>query len=398
MHVFESKIKIEELLIRYCARTDISIEQRIKIKKILSPDLDWAYFFKRAQGELLSPLFYKTFLKIEGCQNIVPTDIWQRLKDSYYDTLSSNILRCEELRNIIARLGEKEVPAIVCKGVMLAGLVYADMGLRPGEDIDIVVKKVDVPKADNILRGLGYRVISGIKNLENVRCNNYRNSFLYFYRNGKKAPVHLHWHLINSIPYSDNILRSLDLDSIWQEVESIHLDGMLLSRLSFYHQVIYLSLHAFAHGFYPLILLCDINELLQSQAERLSWGRLVSQAFEFGLSKHLYYALFFCSQLLQTKIPSDVIQELCPKKLSFFEQRFISRVLERRYVFNCESLLLFYMNESFKGKLAFLIRALFPCRMELALAAHKDFTQVTILDYMRRVYFGLNNVAKALLR
>jgi hypothetical protein len=280
---------------------------------------------------------------------------------------------------------------------MLSELVYRDMGLRPSGDFDILVKTEDIPKVDNILRGLNYHGPSHIKDFGNIRINDYRNSLFYLNREENYAPVHIYWHPVNFTPYNKNIFRCINMDKIWKEARAIKLDGIALLTFSIYHQIIYLSMHALSHFFYPLILLCDINELLQSEVGRLDWDKLVYESSRFGLSKHVYYTLYFASELLQANIPSDIIDQLRPKKMSLFERRFITLVLERKPILDWAWLVYFGMNENLKDRLSFLTRVALPTRAELALIRQKDISQVNILDYIRRFNSGLNSVAKALL-
>ena len=73
-------MQTEELLVRYLAKLNIDQGTVEKIKEILSPDLNWAYFFDRAGSEGIISLAYKGLSEIDGAKTMVPEDVWRRLK------------------------------------------------------------------------------------------------------------------------------------------------------------------------------------------------------------------------------------------------------------------------------------------------------------------------------
>lgn len=393
----------EDLLIRYSARTDIDAAaedglgrvRQVKIKKILSPDLDWAYFFKRAQGQRLSPLAYKAFLKINGIQDIIPSDIWQGLRDAYYSTLGSNILGLAQLEEIIAGFQKQDIAVVIFKGLMLAELVYGDMGLRYSGDLDILIKKEDILKADKVLRGLNYYPAFNLGDFEEIYFSNYRNSFFYYHRGHKQNPLHLYWRIFDRLPYHKD--TSSSIDRVWQQAEPIKLGNISLRTFSLCHQIIYLSLHALSHCFCPLILLCDINELFRIKKDKLNWNSLFEEASKFGLLKPLYYTLYLAAQILETDIPQGLLSKIRPKKTSLFERRFIASILEGKFIFSEEWFMYLAMTESLRDRILLLGKALFPSRNELALIKQKDAKEINIWDYLRRVNSGLKRSAKTLL-
>ena len=258
----------EDLLIQCCARKNIDQEIESTVQEILSPDLDWAYFFEQCQTQGLSSLVYKTLLKIDHIETIIPPDIWSSLRDVYYSTTTSNILIFQTLKRISTCFEKQSIQVIVFKGPMLAESVYRDIGLRPMGDIDILVKKEDVAKTDGILRDLGYSISFGIDLLD-PPLGLYRNALLYQRLGSLSISVHVHWHIINSLPYHERVIQMIDIDRIWRESIPIQLGGVTLRTFSPHHQIIYLSMHVFNHSFTHLILLCDIHEFLQLQKDKL---------------------------------------------------------------------------------------------------------------------------------
>lgn len=384
-------VKIEDKLIRYSSRTNINLPWQSGVSGILNPRLNWAYFLKKAQRDNLSPLIYKSLLKIPAAKNIVPPGIWQSLKDSYYSCLSQNISGLRQLEEIVENFQKEKIEIILFKGLTLAELIYGDLGLRPCQDIDIMVRKEDFLKADKVLRNLGFYTHFNLKNFGEIRFSNY----LYFPIKKIQTTVHLYWHLINS-PYHSRVCWSIDIDKLWLKAQPIKLGKAGLCTFSPEHSIIYLSMHALKHSFFPLILLCDINEFLRVRKEKIDWDGLIREGFRFNLTKQIFYSLYLAKELFGADIPGEALSKLRPRKMGIFERQLISSVLKGKSIFNAEGLIYFGMNETWKDKFSFLRRALFPPKLELALIRQKEVRAINIFDYIRRLHLGLSHSTQAL--
>jgi hypothetical protein len=347
------RIKTEDMLMRLSSRKEIDSDTTKRIQDILSPDLDWAYFLKRAQDELLAPLIHKTFLKIEGAKGIVPAE---RLANSYYSTLGNNLIALHQMQEFASAFKNEVIPAIIFKGLALAESAYADMGLRGGGDIDILVRQEDILRIDKILKALSYSPELDAERLKELSFRRYCDTFFYCPADKRYLPIDIHFHPSNN----RHISHSIDLEKLWQDAEPIEFGPARLLTFSKYHQLIYLSMHGLNHSFFPLIYLCDINEFLRAHYNNFNWGRLVGEAFEFGLSKQLYYALFLAGRIFGADIPADTLTRLRPKKISLFEHRFINFILKARQIFVGEGLVYLGMNETLGERISFLRRALLP--------------------------------------
>lgn len=388
-------LKTEDLLIRYCSHIDIEEEMRGKIKNILRQDLNWENFLQKANNGSVSPLLYKTILNFNIFQNFVPERIVNRLKNIYYYTVKENIIILKTAEKIVAAINEEGIETMVLKGPILAEIVYGDIGLRPiRADIDILVKRGDLANLDAILKDNGYSTPYDIGNL--LRCHPDYCHNTVSYSKPYNIPMHLHWHIINFTPYSSDIIQKIDMDRIWSNSEEMRIGDIESRTLSIHHQIIYLCMHALQHSYQPLILLCDINEFLRVEKERIDWNVLIEESFKFGLSRYVYYGLYVVSEILETDIPQSALVRLKPEKMSLFERRFIASVLEGRPVFAGEWLIYLGMNETLAHRISFLRKTLFPSKNELAFVRQKDISQVNVLDYIKRFESAVNYAAKAL--
>jgi hypothetical protein len=155
-------------------------------------------------------------------------------------------------------------------------------------------------------------------------------------------------------------------------------------------------MHALNHAFNPLVLLCDINEILRSEKDSIDWNRLIDEAFAFNLSKHVYYVLYLLSKMFNAQIPGRVMDLLKPEKMGLIEHTFLSSVLRGSPILTGEWLLLFGMNDTVRDRFLFLWRLIFPPRKELALIRKSDVSSIGVRDYFKRLRAGLSCVTKVM--
>ena len=353
--------------------------------------IDWEYFLQMACKERLAPLIYKEITKgISGRAEILPSVINEKLKNIYYVTLSKNLSILRQLKDLLEAFSKNGIEAIVFKGLVLAHFVYQDLGVRPMTDIDILVKKEDVAGVDRLLKDLGYSVPFDIKVFSSVDANLYHNSVLYESHSSSFGPafVHVYWHLLNLFPYNRAILDKFSMDDIWKGSQVLDMDGLALKTLSVEHHLIYLSMHAFKHGFSPAILLLDMACYINVFGKKIDWEILIRDAYVFGLSKYVYYSFYALSRATVINMPDQVFDALKPKKISFFERNFVRQLEERRW-HGVMAWVYFGMNETLIERVAYLIRAIFPSRIEMALSRQKDPSKVSVYDYIDRVFSAL---------
>lgn len=78
-------------------------------------------------------------------------DILLRLKKEYQWSLARNMILFDELGRVLEAFNEAGIDVIVLKGAALAQTIYPDIALRPMGDVDLLVKKEGLEKAENLL-------------------------------------------------------------------------------------------------------------------------------------------------------------------------------------------------------------------------------------------------------
>lgn len=360
-------LSIEDKLILGCSKINIGGEKSQALKETLHNNLNWDYVLENALKNGTSSLLYRNLGKIND-DGAVPGWVIKKLKDVYFDITAKNIVLLEELGKVLKKFDEDKISVIMLKGAALLENIYQDIGLRPMDDIDILIRKEQFQEIDKCLRELGYFSPDNWSDYMDISPSQYLNSILYIKGQGKISIIlHLHWHIINTIVpvYS---YGTIDMDRFWKEARQVTIAGVKSLVMAPHHLLIHLSEHILKHSYDRSILFCDIFEVINCYSNNgLDWELLIQDTVEFNLNKPVYYGLYFTSKFLDAEIPESVLVRLKPAHLNYGERK-IQTLIEKRKTFpELRYFSYFFMNEKVANKVKFLLRSIFPPREILAL-------------------------------
>jgi len=138
----------------------------------ISPDLLSASIREGVQGVLHRSRACPDFSK----------NMRHRLAKMYYAVTAANVRNLQALDELEASLSEKKLSVLVIKGAALIEDIYPDIGLRPMEDIDLLISGDGKSVLEEVLAGLGY----------------YRDvTFPHLFRRGR-VTIDIHTHPLNA--------------------------------------------------------------------------------------------------------------------------------------------------------------------------------------------------------
>ncbi|MFZ1030992.1 MAG: nucleotidyltransferase family protein, partial [Candidatus Acidiferrales bacterium] len=145
----------EKQLLACCARTRLAPDDAQKIREIIGRPLEWEYLLAEAEANSITPLVERHLSAIAA--NAIPAAAREQLKN----TCRANTVRClyltADLLQILKLFREHEIPALPYKGPVLAVQAYGDVALREFDDLDIILRQGDIPRAHEIILSLGYK-------------------------------------------------------------------------------------------------------------------------------------------------------------------------------------------------------------------------------------------------
>lgn len=286
--------EVELLLL--CCRPKLGADGVARLTELLAGGLDWERVLALADAHRVFPMTYVN-LKRHGV-TAVPDEILESLADRFAENQQDMMGLTAELLLLVSRLEAKGVKTLPFKGPVLAASVYGNVALRPAGDLDLLVKRSDVPAALEVLRGCGYLVRlhwSGqvAKPLQEAAIRRFLYHFLLVDEE-RDFVVELHFDLSpRKMPYRARP------DELIEEASAYRLGGRELRVLREEENLLYLCLHGSKHAWARLEWVAVLSEIL-GNAGQIDEARLWRLAEKRGVTLPLLLGICICHQLMGT--------------------------------------------------------------------------------------------------
>jgi hypothetical protein len=324
---------------------------------------------------------------------LIPRGIYKALAGDYHHNLKRNMSIIGALRGVLAAFQGAAIPCIVLKGLALAEQVYPNIALRGMSDVDILVRKDDLLKADDRLATLGYTAqdSSAAQAIHNpagyLASLEYRN-------NSSPLHLHLHWHIVNTSVPATMFVERMELNRFWERAVRTRVADSDTMVLSPEHTIIYLCEHGLrvGHSFDRLILICDIFFTLRTFAAVIDWNFLGAESRLLNLSRFVYYGLTIVKHHTSLDLPVGLLEQLKPADISLGEEFFLRLQLSGRRISGSSYFIYLAMNRSLGDKTRFIARTLFPPPEILLQRRHRADSPGRISLYGSRLWEVLSHL------
>ncbi len=266
-----------------------------RIIEILRGPVDWALFRNLAIKNGILPLCSHRLLSIAHGQ--IPPDEITYFNDVLLASKDSNLRLTWKLIECLDLLDKNGIDALTLKGPVLALQAYGDLNLRHFIDLDILVRRNDLPKAYQILARSGYTPTMIVDSRQLKFLVNSDNHFS-FIRQGDT--FELHWEIG---PYEN--IHPLTQELVWQNLTTFRVYEKEIYTLSPENTIFYTSLHGAKHGWKQLKWIVDVAQLFCSYPEN-SWLTLFEQAQKFGLFRQLSLGLILAEDMVGISLPTRI--------------------------------------------------------------------------------------------
>ena len=177
-------------------------------------------------------------LRLLDCE--FPAAQKKRLDEIHLEAQLSAFVWAETLKRSLADFHRAGVPVIALKGPCLAERIYGDASLRTCHDLDLLVRRSDVARAEQLLTELGFA--------PNSRADDYHRPWS---RNAFNLELH---HDVEN-PHAFDF----DVDAAWERASLSEFHGAPVWLLAPADELVYLCLHAVRHRFDRLCLILDLE-------------------------------------------------------------------------------------------------------------------------------------------
>jgi hypothetical protein len=350
---------------------------------------DWEEIFRDATGHGLIALLYG-WLKRADIRHRLPASVAVDLEGKFFGLAARNMLLSRELATLLRAFEKRHLLCAPLRGLALAERLYGDITARPMGDLDLLVRKEDLPHVAAIFRDLGYREID--------RRTGFAQAFgntLEFYKDRHGWIVaEPHW-TIAYPPFVDRV----DMDRVWMRCARGQVVGVETWLLSAEDLLLHLCLHLTHRDVAaPLLWFYEIDRLVRQEQGAFDWSRFVSATREAGLGSLLSRALGMVRALFGTPLPDRILDQLANAPAPFLEGRLVRLLAGGSSVDGKESLAVLFTLKGFRAKLKYALALLFPSpefmRVEYGLTSG---TQLGFA-YLRRFRFLIQEGCKGIVR
>jgi len=195
-------------------------------------------------------------------------------------------------------LARDGIVPVLLKGYGLALRCYPDPLYRPMTDVDLLVARDELPRAEAALAQIG---LKKNEQLESFQLEHHHH--LNFY--GTLGSVELHFRAITGFG------GAIDGHHLLQRAVEDSLEGRRVRYLRPEDELVYLATHATQHLFKGVAWLYDLKLFIRRYPD-LDWQSVISVAEESGMQSPVYFALRTSQSALGADVPSRVLAQLRP--------------------------------------------------------------------------------------
>lgn len=234
-----------------------------------------------------------------------------RLKGIYRRTWYQNQVLVRHAAQAIRQLGDAGIAVMVLKGVALMELYYHDHGIRPMNDVDVLVPTKEARRAIDVLRRNGWKPYPRPDRSLEPALSVLHGAPL---TNGAGG-IDLHWHALEESCQDDAD------DDFWEASRPITVNGTPARAQCPADLLLHVCVHG-SRGQPERVIrwVPDALAILRDAAEPVDWERLVDQAVKRRLTLGLGTSLRFLRDTFDAPTPADVLRSLERAPTSWLER------------------------------------------------------------------------------
>ena len=240
----------------------------------------------------------------EGCitNYQLPGHLLADLKSAYLKIARRNMLMSAELIRIIKLLEKNSIEALAFKGPVLSQMAYGDITLRQYIDLDVLVKKEDIYKIDNLLKDRGYqRVLKLTSEKEKLWLKFKHDLGLYHPRSG--VHFEMHWSLLD-----EDYPIQMNTDTLWKNPQIVKINQQEIKTFPTEDLLLYLCIHGSTHLWERIEWIKDIDLLIQTQ--EIDWHKITEKAKSSNVETIFYLGIYLANTLFSTELPNTLSKRI----------------------------------------------------------------------------------------
>lgn len=379
------KLTPEDSLTLFSVKINPSSSELEYLDNLIPQIKYWDYLIINIIERGVAPLFFRKVAMLSN-RNLIPTEVFRKLKLTYYTTLSRNHLMYEYFTKVAEVFYLNNVKIIAFKGIYLAEWLYKDIGLRQFSDIDLLINYEDSEKSLNLLDALGYKPYdldeSDFPGPE-FKDDHYKPRVL------NDVAIELHVRFDNILPTNELINNSIQAN----------VNNLKFNTLCFDDTLIQLCVHLdkhFSKGRVQFTCFTDITNLLDIFQDSIDWTKFESICRLYNCEILVFKYIILINKYFNASIPDFIYNKYSTLLLEKDEILFL-KYLKGSVGFGksiSTHLSIIKSLDSFRKKSEYLSRMVFPSKSFMIRKYKIKRSSIVPFYYLYRYFIGFKGLIK----
>lgn len=276
-------------------------EDLARLDGLISLIKDWNSFVLSAIDRGAGPMLYRKLTLLPSAV-LIPAGAVEKLKQSYYRTLSRSMIIYDAFGKVAKSLNAAGIKVVALKGIYLAEWLYVDIGLRQLSDMDLLISAADGERAVEVLQSMGYTA-AGNEFSEYLLHPEDAAHYPPMVRNGVSVELHTRLHK-GDAPYR------IDPASFISEAVPATVYGAEVFVPEFTSQLMFLCVHADKHftgSKIQFTCYSDIANILFDHGTLVEWSGLVAATTQSRCEEAVFRQLMLTHTFFGAPLPDTII-------------------------------------------------------------------------------------------
>ncbi len=270
-------------------------------RSLAAGPLNWDLLLSDAARHTVTPLLAKQLTAVAG-ETLSAARVKQ-LKDLARAAVVRSLAFTAELVAILDLFRSEGLQAIPYKGPVLAEQAYGDFTLREFEDLDLILRQKDMPKANRLITSLGYRATYPWTLSQNAATSLVPGE--YCYRNERRRMViELH---------TERTLRHFplppDIGVLAERLVRVSLSGHAIETFAPEDGLPLLCIHGSKDFWERISWIADVAEFVQAHPQ-LDWDWVIRRTESLRALRMLHLGLALAVRFFDLPLMDEIRQRV----------------------------------------------------------------------------------------
>ncbi|RQG94017.1 nucleotidyltransferase domain-containing protein [Natrarchaeobius chitinivorans] len=264
--------------------------------------LDWETVCRLTRRHCVTPLFLEA-VRHER-EETVPPEALETLEERSAYVARRNLRLLQTTASLSQAFEREGIRAIPYRGPVLARIAYGDVGRREFGDLDVLVRRTDLPAARSVLLEQGYdpqyvrETTDGLTSSQQWAYTRFARDYAFEHR-CEPVEVELHWRVL-----ARRFPTAIELESVWDRRSTTSIAGTDVPVLSPEDRLLSCCVHGTRHRWDRLRWICDVAADLERNS--IDWETVIRRSESHNCTRMLLLGLAVTASLFETQLPVRV--------------------------------------------------------------------------------------------